>query len=234
MSDPLGAPRPISMGDERLIEALRAPGCPLCSHRERSGSDYLAAVLYEQVNDGGFRERLLSGGGFCPPHTRAALVLDKQHNGGVVGAAILFRAALGARRAALSRATRSRRRGKSIREATGDAPSCPVCEQEGKALQTAVHRLVEHSAQDAGWRGWLESSAWCLVHLGVLVDALSELAPDIRPPFVQAQLARLAEIEARLNGFVHHSSHDRRAQQTEQERRAVDEAAAALSGVRRP
>ena len=95
------APRARTLGDEQLIEALRAPGCPLCTHGDRRVRRHLAGVLYELVTDVGFRERLVASGGFCPRHTRLAVTVNREDLGGVTAAAILLRSVLAARRRAL-------------------------------------------------------------------------------------------------------------------------------------
>ena len=47
---------------------------------------------------------------------------------------------------------------------------------------------------------------------------------------VDAQLARLDDLRARLEGFAHHSAQDRRHLLTDEERAAADEASRVLGG----
>jgi hypothetical protein len=222
------------MGDDQLIEALQAPGCPLCTHADRRVWRHLSGVLYELVTDVGFRERLVAGGGFCPRHTRLTLAVNREELGGVTAAAILLRSVLGARREALRAAGDGRRTGQRIAAATRAAWSCMACEQEEIALSDAIGSLVGHSARDPHWREWLGASAWCLGHVGRLATALHSADAASGAAFVAAQVEHLAALDGRLEGLVHHSSHDRLALLTETEQRSAGEAAAILAGSGRP
>lgn len=228
-----GGPQPRSLGDERFIEALAAPGCPMCTHADRRGRDHLFAVLYELVTDVGFRARLVEAGGFCPRHTRWALSVDRAEIGGVTAAAILLRSVLNARRGALAEVGR-RRPGDRIARATGEAWSCPVCEQEQIVVDDAAARLVEHASRDAAWRTVLEESAWCLGHVGSIAKAAAHRDAGLRAAFLAAQAARIGALDARLAGLVDHSSHDRLTELTPSEQASADDVVAFLAGSRRP
>ncbi len=128
------SPRPLAMGDERLIDALRRGGCPLCHHAGRGGAEYLASILYDQVNVVDLRRRFDAGGGFCPRHVRATRDREHAHSGGLTGTAILLRSMLVARRAALDRALRSRRPSQNeLRSAVEIGRGCLVCAEEARA-----------------------------------------------------------------------------------------------------
>jgi len=223
-----------SLGDEQLIEALRAPGCPLCTHGDRRVRRHLAGVLYELVTDVGFRERLVASGGFCPRHTRLAVTVNREDLGGVTAAAILLRSVLGARRRALAEVGSGRRAAGRIAEATRTAWSCGACEQESIAVGDAVAGLVANAGRDALWRDWLLAPPWCLDHIGQLATAASSANGELALAFLDARLERLSELEGRLEGLVHNSAHDRLALLTDAEHRSAGEAEAIIAGSRRP
>ena len=228
------SPRARTLGDEQLIEALRAPGCPLCTHGDRRVRRHLAGVLYELVTDIGFRERLVAGGGFCPRHTRLAVTVNREDLGGVTAAAILLRSVLAARRRGLAEIGTGRRAAGRIAEATRVAWSCGACEQESLAVRDAVAGLIGHAGRDTLWRDWLLAPPWCLEHVGQLATAASSANGELARAFMDAQLERLTELDGRLEGLVHHSAHDRLTLLTDAEHRSAGEAEAIIAGTRRP
>jgi hypothetical protein len=220
------------MGDERLIDALRAPGCGLCTFAHRGGREYLGSVLGEHVNDRQFRRRFQETGGFCARHTLAASRVERQRSGGMLGAAILYRAMLAGRRESVGRALGAGRPSeRQLREAIAPPRACLGCEQETVAEQDAVGRLVEHATRDPAWEHAVAYGAWCIVHVGALAAALVAGRHDrMLASFRAGQSERLAELDARLERFIHHSATDRRHLQTDDERAAVTESARTLAG----
>jgi hypothetical protein len=51
-----------------LLDACDQPGCPVCRLAQRSVQSYLDILFYENVNDGGIRQRLRRSMGFCNLH----------------------------------------------------------------------------------------------------------------------------------------------------------------------
>jgi hypothetical protein len=234
VAKPGAAPRARTLGDEQFIEALRAPGCPLCTHADRRVRRHLAGVLYELVTDIGYRERLVASGGFCSRHTRLAVTVNREDLGGATAAAILLRSVLAARRRALADAGTGRRAAGRIGDATRGAWSCGACEQEGLAVRDAVAGLIGHAGHDASWRQWLLAPPWCLEHIGQLATAANTVAGDVAAAFMKAQLERLSELDGRLDGLVHHSAHDRLTLLTDREHASAGEAESIIAGTRRP
>ncbi len=221
------------LGDDALIAAVRSGGCPLCVVIERSGRRYLEALLWENVNDGPFRERLLAGGGFCAPHERALVRVERDQAGGSLGVAILGRSVLAARVAGLRGALRQRRgRPSALRHAMEAAVDCPICALEAGACDRAAVRFVALAEPAGPWREALAAAPFCLAHLGTLLaTAATERTGEAAQALTAGQLARLDELVERLDGFVLHSSFDRRHELAEDERRAVAEVVAVLAGT---
>lgn len=218
------------MGDDALVEAIIGPGCPLCAHVAGVGPQYLDSLLYGHTTDRAYRDRFLAGGGFCGRHARAAVVADRAGNGDGVGGGIFLRSQLAARRRALARA-RGLRAAKRIREATRPAQDCPVCESELTLAAAAARRLVDLARTDPTWREWVTTAPWCLAHLGDILAAATA-DRDTLTELREMQLARLAEIEGRLEALAHDSAHGRREAVTPAVRASVKEAADILAGDR--
>ena len=90
--------------DIALSEELFKGGCPLCRHRVVQGRRFLRSLVYEGVNDVGFRKVLERSRGFCERHTVALYEADRDEMGGALGAAILLESVLRHRLAELASA----------------------------------------------------------------------------------------------------------------------------------
>jgi hypothetical protein len=217
------------MGDEALVDALTASGCPMCKYVARVAPQYLDSLLYQHTTDRAYRDRFLEGGGFCGRHARAAVEADTAGNGDGVGGGIFLRSQLGARRRALAGAG-GFRPAKRIREATRPAWDCPVCENERSQSASAAQRLVRHANKDDAWRDWVMSAAWCVAHLGDVLAAAADEGRGALAELRAAQLALMEDIEGRLDTLAHDSSHGRRDRLTPEVRASVREAADLLAG----
>jgi hypothetical protein len=52
----------------KFLDSLREKECPLCFLAEKRVSDFFDGLLYESINDRGFRARFRTEGGFCSFH----------------------------------------------------------------------------------------------------------------------------------------------------------------------
>lgn len=138
-----------------LVDSLQAARCPLCEHVAGRVDRYIDGILFEFVNDVGFRQRLARGGGLCNHHA-----YQLASKGDALGSVILFASAI----TVLSgRAFGPRRRGGPARLI------CPVCshalENEDRYLRTFLA-----FADDDEVRTALEASpGFCLPHLAAVV-----------------------------------------------------------------
>jgi adenylate cyclase len=218
------------LGDIGLADILGQAGCPLCRLRRDSSDRYLRALLWEGVNDIGFRERLTTGRGFCRKHAHAVLAADRAQSGGSLGAAILLASAVRTRLTELQRLPASRtRRARDAVRAASQPPDCPICRHVASAELMAVDRLLSRLA-DPAWRKAMASAELCLEDLLRMWTAATDDRNEHWREVAAAQLARIEQLVTRLDSFAHHSSHDRRHLLTDSERGAGDEAAAFLGG----
>lgn len=218
--------------DMRLADLLARPGCPACRGRSAAEERFLDAWLYERVNDVRTRQELDVSRGLCEPHIHALLAADRERAGGALGTAILYDAMLRVRlhELTVAHAARGRGRGKRLADAAAP-PGCLVCREAATGERTVLEGLIGHLA-DAAWAEATASAPLCLPHLRDLMVAGSG---DARwAPIEARQLARLHDLQRRLQGFAHHASHDRRHLRTPEEEASVDEAAALLGRDRRP
>ena len=213
--------------DVQLSAAIKAGGCAICHVRARAERGMLDTTVAERVLDLGFRAGLERDHAFCGRHVAALLAADRRASG-ILGSSILFGAMIERRTGALRTATGTHgRRRRSQLAAARQRPGCLVCDQGARAVETAVGRLVARCA-DPAWAVVARDIPFCLDDL-VLVLIAGGDDPALAA-VADAQLARLGGLQARLEGYAHHSAHDRRHLLTEAERSAADEAARVLGG----
>ena len=124
--------------------------------------------------------------------------------------------------------------GRTVRsklKAARERPPCVVCSHGVTAAETALTRFAER-AVDADWAAALAAAPLCAGRLPRAVDGrrIRRLRSSRSP--VRSSRASSA-LHDRLEGFAHHSSHDRRHLLTDDERAAADEATRALGGTKR-
>ncbi len=152
-----------------LEESFATLGCGVCSLLESRLDRHLEAINYEAVNDPGFREEFLAGGGFCNPHAYRWL-----HQAFVLGTASLYRELLVAAhdRSRMSDETaNSGLLGRWLDRLQGDRGHarwrgpCPACTwldtTETALLETLLHSLPEPNFRTA----FMAGSGLCLPHL---------------------------------------------------------------------
>ncbi len=217
--------------DAPLAEVFGPPGCPLCRLRGGTARRYLESILWESVNDRGFRARLSRCRGFCAAHVREALEVDRSQGGGPLGASILFGYMVRDRLAELDGVGTKPGRGSGrALDAMRAGPRCPVCAEVAKTEATSIPRLLDRIA-DPAWAEAVSVAQLCLRDLLALWTTADGRRTGAWPRVAEAQLARVTELLARLDGYAAHSAYNRLAEMTASERAAADEAAAFLSGM---
>jgi hypothetical protein len=214
--------------DVRLADAMAAGGCPICTVRDRAEAGTLDAILGESVSDRTFRAELDDARGFCRRHSRLLIAADRRQTGGMLGTVILHGAVLKRRLPELREALAADgRRARKRVEAAAAAPRCPVCDQIDRSVATSAGRMHILAADEA-WADALATAAFCLDDL--LVVWAEGPSDGAWRAIAERQLERLDDLVRRLDGFAHHSSHDRRHLLTDGERAAGDEATRLLGG----
>ena len=214
--------------DVRLVAAIELGGCAVCAVRSRAESAATVAVLDgERVMDVEFRSALERTGSFCRRHVAELIVADRRATG-ILSSSILYETLLGRRLAVLREALKSRSRARRKRLADAAVrPPCVICTEGAGAVDVASHRLVDRSS-DPSWAWVIGEIPFCLDDLVALL-ALAGDSPGFAP-ITERQLARLEDVERRLDAYAHNSSPERRHLMTADQRSAADEASRALGG----
>jgi hypothetical protein len=218
--------------DIALSEELFKGGCPLCRHRVVQGRRFLRSLVYEGVNDVGFRKVLERSRGFCERHTVALFEADRDEMGGALGAAILLESVLRHRLAELAGAgaelNRVNRQRLDLAAAT---PSCPACAAEDEGVKHAIERLLLRLDNDR-WREALANSTLCLADTIRLAQAaaIDEKRLASVKPVLQRQLLRLSKLREALEAFAHDSTYDRQQHLTREQHVSAAQATEMLGG----
>lgn len=73
-----------------LKGACRLPGCPVCRLGEEGGRRYLFSLLWEYINDSGYRDKFLASRGYCRAHAWQLFELERTEFGDTMGAGTLY------------------------------------------------------------------------------------------------------------------------------------------------
>lgn len=58
---------------QELVQTLEEPGCPICTIAQKQVRSHIGGILWDSVNDPGFRNRIDASLGLCNRHTREML-----------------------------------------------------------------------------------------------------------------------------------------------------------------
>jgi hypothetical protein len=218
--------------DIALSEELFKGGCPLCRHRVVQGGRFLRSLVYEGVNDVGFRKVLERSRGFCERHTVALYEADRDEMGGALGAAILLESVLRHRLAELASAgVELNRINRQRLDLAAVAADCPVCAAEDDGVKQAIERLLLRLDNDR-WREALANSTLCLADTVRLARAaaIDEKRLASVQPVLERQLARLSKLREALEAFAHDSTYDRQHHLTREQHVSAAQATEVLGG----
>lgn len=193
-----------------LIDALKAPGCPLCHRLKTLSLRFLDSLFYERVTDVGTRVSLAKAKGFCNWH--AWMSTEVPHSNS--GIAIIYKDLLEAEIERLSdwvgkndsagSRPLGRRRRRSVRERLlsswkGKA-SCPICRQVSAHERMDMGTLLDFIDEDVFSRAFEESPGICLRHLLSILEHF-DTHPHL-PLLVERQLKKYQSLSVELGEFI--------------------------------
>jgi hypothetical protein len=199
-----------------VIEACGEPGCPICRLGNRSAERYLAALIYDSVNDVPTRTKLREALGFCHEHTWRA---PEAGESAPLGLAFIYRDLLNTLNKRLTAASyqskgpafwqqlRGAPTASSAAQQLGVATNCPACERraemEGLAVTAVTQSLTHHDERMK--TALAQSQGICLPHLRQALDnAGSQVAFDALAAISRAHMETLI---AQLDEFIRKNDH---------------------------
>src|SRR5437867_7121075 len=227
----------------RLVDACDRPGCPVCRCLLADARQYLASLLYEQVNDPDTRRRLHASWGFCNWH---AWML-REVSDSAFGSAIMYEDLL---LAAIQRFERkanqlvknprgllgwlSRLGGRARRSLLAEVHRrrtvCPGCQLIAGSEVDYVRVALQFIEDPQFDRAYGRSEGLCVPH-ALQALQLGAGATDAQL-LVTRTLPKWAEVKRDLQGFVDKHDYRNRRPFTEAESTAYLRALEALTGAR--
>ena len=198
-----------------LLEACRAPGCPVCRLEQRDVERYLDRKFYENVNTPAWRDQLRASLGFC--HEHAWLAVNKRL-GDALGFSIIYRDIVNSILTQLSdddSMVRTSRKWTSslqkIPEATRKLiekilavliprKRCPVCEHRDETTRRALSVLVEELDKLQMSDALEASDGLCLPHLRMTLEQVKEVSAC--ETLINIHREKLENLSAELGEFI--------------------------------
>ncbi|MBK8985075.1 MAG: hypothetical protein IPM39_03185 [Chloroflexi bacterium] len=217
-----------------LLDALKTPGCALCTLGRTAVANFMDSMLYEYVNDTEMQQRLTEAHGFCATHSRLLLTY---HN--ALGITILYNAIFrqletelpqGQEESAswFDRLAGQMGHDSSPKHLAAHAP-CPACQIRDETAERALNVLHAHQ-QDADLAAaWQTSDGLCLPHLRQALDTLDGPAYAM---LLSHQRQIWQTLRVQLSEFIrkndHRFQHEGFSEESDAWRRAVEFTSGAL------
>jgi hypothetical protein len=184
-----------------LLEACRAPGCPVCRLEQRDVERYLDRKFYENVNTPAWRDQLRASLGFC--HEHAWLAVNKRL-GDALGFSIIYRDIVNSVLTQLSEddsmVQSSRKLIEKILTALTPRKRCPVCGHRDETTRRVLSVLVEELEKPQMTEALETSDGLCLPHLRMTLEHVKEVATC--ETLLNIHHEKLENLSAELGEFI--------------------------------
>lgn len=153
-----------------LIDALKTGRCPVCTRVSLRLNQFFETLLYQNVNNRGFRADLRANGGFCAHHAHD---LAGRKDGLAVAVMHLEFLEAASRNGGIpKRPDVSRARGRSAVSAGGGSksPACPACRIADSEVETTLDLILQYGEDDEFLASFRESAGLCLPHYALLLQ----------------------------------------------------------------
>jgi hypothetical protein len=192
-----------------LLEACRAPGCPVCRLEQRAVERYLDNKFYESVNSVAWRDELRQSFGFCHEHTWLAV---NGRLGDALGFSIISRdlvhSILKQLNEESSSSPASGRRTSMLKQilyALTPRKRCPVCEHRAETTRRVLSVLVEELDQPNMTEALEASDGLCLPHLRAVFEDVKD-SSDCET-LLTIHREKLENLRAELDEFIRKSEY---------------------------
>jgi hypothetical protein len=205
----------------RLEMVMEQPGCPICRRRSDTELGYIRDLLWEHMNDGATRSRIIASLGFCPRHVWQINTIEIDEFGGVLETLRLYQQLAHIIEARLTdyahHALRSRIprwwRGLSFQrirvgKLKGLLPhaQCRVCQFGDETVQIGLEWLVKglSSADRQFQERYTRSDGLCFAHLR---QAFMMTRPSTTPGarfLAEDAIRRLGALQVELDELAAH------------------------------
>lgn len=162
---------------ERLEQACRKDGCPICRLEHDAAAQSVTAFLWEHANDSTAREPVNRSYGLCPPHTRLLVASELSSSGNLPGVHMIYEVLARNASQELAKAARSsqkpsilarllpvgKRSGRNLLAPSGN---CPICDIARKSAVNNLSVLYEEILKNDELRSiYTQSTGICMQHI---------------------------------------------------------------------
>jgi hypothetical protein len=170
----------------KLVDAITSEGCPICNIVEKSIECFFNNILYESVNDIGFRREFDSAGGFCNYH---AYQLVGYHD--VLATTLLYQSVvqrcINALKAMKSHGNKKQK------------SACPVCAVIADVESRFILNLRRYLIEDCDIiEKYKHSWGLCIPHLEMFLESQHQLPSW----FAEFHIQILAELASSMSQYI--------------------------------
>jgi len=174
------------LGYYEVLDSFKAKECPLCSFVKTRIEKYYDNLLYENVNNIGFRERFYKNKGFCNHHTYKLL---SYHDG--LAVSLMHKDFL---KDVIEESSKPKIR--TLYKKTNN--ECIICEHAEETENIYIYELTNFFNDFKMKDKYLQSEGFCIPHYRAIINLKKEL-PDWLKEF---QLARYKELLVQLYKYL--------------------------------
>jgi hypothetical protein len=203
-----------------LMEACRAPGCPVCRLEQQSVERYLDNQFYENVNSPKWRDQLRASLGFC--HEHAWLAVEKRL-GDALGHSIIYRDIVnsilhqwedGSRPSHASRRWTTllrqipepaRNMIEKVLTAITPRKPCPACQHRDERTRAILSALVDGLDNDEMAAALQASDGLCLPHLRLALEHVKDASACEK--LLNIHREKLESLRSELEEFIRKSDY---------------------------
>lgn len=206
----------------RLEIAMEQPGCPICRRRSDTELSYIRDLLWEHINDGETRGRIMASLGFCQDHVWRINAIEKEAFGSVLETLRLYQQLAGILQTRLTKYTNYALKPCiprwqlwlrqtflpriSLPKAKELIPHrlCRVCQVGNEAVDTGLEWLLKGlSEPKSQFRElYTNSDGLCLMHFQQVLISANQATKSGAAFLVDETIQRLSILQGDLDVFA--------------------------------
>jgi len=202
-----------------LIDALKQKDCPLCYLIVNSIESYFDTLLYEDINDIGFKKKFREQSGFCNFHSYKLL----KYNDGLA-VSLTYRDVI--KKKITQYNNKAKKNNKSNKKST---KQCLVCNVANDSEERYFSIMIEYLEDKEFKNAFIKSEGLCIPHFDIIIKKL-KMVPAW---FMKFHKSKYETILKQLNKFIescNFSLGDRRPVITKEEKDVWEKAVKIFSG----
>ncbi len=193
----------------QIEEALKQPGCAICSLSVNAVRKSADGFLYENALNPLVREPILKARGFCPEHTRLLAAIELSSDGSTLGINQIYGQLALAVTDELAAAVKPRRitalpAWLKTGHKSNPLPPCPLCKLGEESAVNYLSALFEElELENSATRAiYSQSDGLCYAHLRSGIHLHASSYPDATQFLVEHTGRQLTELSAQMQEYI--------------------------------